>query len=272
MPKFTEPKRLRHLLTVNAYDLQVNPVAQREFRPAHAAAIAKKWDIEKFQEPHVNRREDGSLYIMEGQHGTHAYKEVYGKEGVDNLPVKVWIYDGLSEQEEAEFFLSLNDKKAVNAMDKFKVAVVAGHEVECDIDRIVRARECLVGAGFRGNTISAVGTLRTIYTRHGAAVLSDTIGILRDAFGDGSYEAQNLMGVAMVIARYAVKPVEMVKALLTVRAGSKGLIQQAARIRERTGVDRNNATAAALVEIYNKQHRGRARLTNWFATDEADAA
>lgn len=263
------PKRDRHLQWVNANELNVNPAAQREFRPAWAKSILADWDLEKFQEPHVNKRDDGSLYIMEGQHGTWAYREKYGEEGEDYLPIQVWMYSGLSERQEADFFLSFNNKKAIPLMEKFKAAVTAGREVETDIDRIVRARGCNINNSTTGHAISAVAALQSIYRAHGARTLGDTVGILRDSFGDGGYERGHLLGVSMVLARYGVEPADVTKALLSLRGGSKGLVQRANMMRESMGCTITDATAGAIVELLNKTRRGAKRLPPWFATSAA---
>src|SRR5690606_25127699 len=183
-----------HLQWVKADEIQVNPVAQREFRPAWAHAILDQFDLDKFQVPHVNRRADGSLYVMEGQHSLWAYRQWVG----EGQQVQVWLYDGLSEQEEAEFFLSLNTKKAVDAMAKFKAAVTAGREVECDIDRIARANGCSVSNSKSESSIVAVGALITIYERFGPKVLASTLRVIRESFIDGGFERPVLLGIAMV--------------------------------------------------------------------------
>lgn len=267
-------QRRSHIETVNAHDLHVNPVAQRAFRPAWAAQIAAEWDIDKYQRPHVNRRDDGSLYIMEGQHGTHAYRVVYRQEGVDTLPVQVELYEGLTEQEEAEFFLSLNNKKAIDAMSRFKVAVTAGYSTETDIDRIVRANGAVVTASTdTAGAISAVNALRSIYSSHGGHTLGATIRALRDSFGDQGYERHILLGLAAVIARYGVTEESIVASLAKVPRGSKGLSQAAALNREAFGCTIVEATSAAIVDAYNKGRRGKAKLPSWWhVADEADAA
>lgn len=265
------PKRTRRLEWVNALDLQVNPVAQREFRPAWAATILAEWDLEKFQEPHVNKRADGSLYIMEGQHGTDAYKKKYGEDGQDYLPIQVWLYEGLDETAEADFFLGFNNKKAIDAMSKFKVGVTAKRAAEVEIDRIVRAHGCYVGnTGGRPNSIQAISALQSIYRSHGTRVLSDTIAALHASFGgEGAFERPCLLGVSNVIARYGVPLDRMVKALASIRNGSKGLIQATNRIREAMGCTIPDAAAAAVVEAYNKSFRGRHSLASWFSIEDA---
>lgn len=261
----SKPARQSHLQWVPADELRTNPVAQREFRPAHAQSILSKFDLDKFQIPHVNRRSDGSLYIMEGQHGTWAYRQWLG----EGQQIQVWLYDGLTEREEAEFFLSLNDKKAVDLMAKFKVSVTAGREAECDIDRIVRANGCHVAQGSDPHYISAVGALTTIYQRHGGQVLGQSLRVIDSSFADGGFERPVLLGVAMVLARYPeADEVRLVKQLSAIRNGWKGLVQKTTLIKEQMGVTQPEAAAAAVVDIYNAGRGGR-KLPSWWREETA---
>ena len=258
-----KPGRQAHLAWVSADDLQVNPVAQRDFTESHARDILAKFDIDKFQVPHVNKREDGSLFIMEGQHGTWAYRHWIG----EGQQIQVWLYSGLTEQEEAEFFLSLNDKKNIPQLAKFKVGVTAGRTEECDIDRIVRANGCTIGkAGPQG--ITAIGALLTIYSRNGAANLGKTVRIIRDSFSEGGFERPVLLGVSMVLARYPdVDADRMVKQLAAIRNGWKGLVQKTTLIKAQMGVTQPEAAAAAVVEFYNAG-RGGKKLPSWWNEPE----
>lgn len=263
-----KPARQSHLTWVDADALKVNPVAQREFRPTWAEKILSEFDLDKYQVPHVNKRADGSLYVMEGQHSTWAYREYFG----EGQKVQVWLYDGLTEEEEAEFFLSLNNKKAIDAMAKFKVGVTAGRPDECDIDRIVRANGCFVGssAGNKNhNGIQAVGALTTIYSRHGAQVLGQTLRIIRDSFTEGGYERPILLGIAMVLARYPDLEVgRLVMRLSAIRNGWKGVIQKTTGIKEAMGCTQPEAAAAAVVEFYNTG-RGGKKLPSWWRSEAA---
>lgn len=260
------PARQSRLAWVNADDLKVNPVAQREFRPAWAQELLNTFDIDKFQVPHVNKRADGSHYIMEGQHSTWAYRQWIG----EGQKVQVWLYDGLTEEEEAEFFLSLNNKKSIDAMARFKVAVTAGRETESDIDRIVRAAGCTVNNSTAPNAISAVGALRRIYDRHGPETLAKTLSTINKSFTDGGYERPVLLGIAMVLARYQdIDRARLVRQLAGIRNGWKGLVQATSLIKEQMGVTQPEAAAAAVVDFYNKG-RGR-KLPSWWR-ETVDAA
>lgn len=256
------PARQAHLQWVPADDLRVNPVAQREFRPNHARDLLHKFDIDKFQVPHVNRRADGSLYIMEGQHSTWAYRHFFG----DGQQIQVWLYEGLSEREEAEFFLSLNDRKNIDPMDRFKAGVTAEREAESDIDRIVRANGCTVSKSRADHSIGAIGALNTIYQRHGGAVLGRTLRVIRDSFGEGGYERPVMLGIAAVLARYSdqIDDQRLTTKLGSIRNGWKGLVQRTAQIRQSHGVSQAEAASAAVVEIYNSG-RGGVKLMTWWA-------
>lgn len=261
MTKATKPARQSHLQWVKADDIQVNPVAQREFRATWAQAILAQFDIDKFQVPHVNRRGDGSLYVMEGQHSLWAYRQWLG----EGQQVQVWLYDGLTEPEEAEFFLSLNNKKGIDALPKFKAAVTAGRDLETDIDRIVRANGCTVGGG-GDNSISAVSAVTTIYQRFGGKVLGQTLRIIRESFVDGGFERPVLLGIAQVLARYStsIDDDRLITKLSAIRNGWKGLVQRTSNLKAAHGVTQPEAAAAAVVEFYNSG-RGGVKLMTWWA-------
>lgn len=258
----SKPARQCHLQWVKADDISVNPVAQREFRPTWAQHLLDNFDIDKMQVPHVNRRADGSLYVMEGQHSIWAYRNWVG----EGQQLQVWLYDGLSEQEEAEFFLSLNNKKAVDAMAKFKAAVTAGRDEECDIDRIVRANGCTISSSKAENSISAIGALITIYQRFGGKILGQTLRVIRESFADGGFERPVLLGIAMVLARYSdsIDEARLISKLGGIRNGWNGVIQRANSIKSATGATQVESAAAAVVEFYNSG-RGGVKLMTWWA-------
>lgn len=256
----SKPARQSHLQWVSADALKTNPAAQREFRVSWAQAILSQFDLDKMQVPHVSRRADGSLYIMEGQHTVWAYRQWIG----EGQQIQVWLYEGLTEQDEAEFFLSFNNKKAVDALSKFKTGVTAGREVECDIDRIVRANGCTIGTSANPTSISAVGALTTIYSRFGGPVLGQTLRVIRDSFADGGYERPVLLGIAQVLARYPEADVaRIVLRLGNLRNGWKGLVQKTNSIKEATGQQQADCAAAAVVELYNAGKGGK-KLPSWW--------
>jgi hypothetical protein len=128
-------EREARLRWVPIAEMRVSPLAQRELNTARVNKILNSFDLEQLGTPTVNER-GGHFYIIDGQHRVEALKGM----GWEDQLVQCWTYVGLSEQEEAEKFLKLNDVLAVHGFAKFKVGVQAGRLEECDIDRIVRAQ------------------------------------------------------------------------------------------------------------------------------------
>lgn len=258
----TSPKATRggHLEWVPLDQIHINAAAQREFSEPWALHILKSFDIDKLQYPTVNLR-DGVYYVVDGQHSLWAYKMWLGS--WEDQKIQCMVHKGLTEAQEAELFLSLNNKKSVSVFDKFRVGVNAGRPEECDIDRIVRANQCVITRNrSQSGAISAVGALRTIYRDHGAEVLGATVRIIRDAYGDAGYEAPILRGVAAVLNRFpALDRVRLQLALHDAHAGSKGLLNSAAAIRKNVGGTQVDAVAQAIVKIYNRSKGS--KLPTW---------
>ena len=154
VPRPDRVEREARLRWVPIATMTVSPLAQREINQSRVDHIVATFDLEQIGTPTVNKR-DGYWYVIDGQHRIEALKQI----GWGDQQVQCWAYEGLTEQEEAEKFLKLNDYLAVNALAKFRVAVQAGREVESDIDRIVRASGLVVSGDKVPGAIRAVGTL-----------------------------------------------------------------------------------------------------------------
>lgn len=245
--------------------MAVNPLAQRELNQARVDRIAASFDVEQIGTPTVNKR-DGKFFIIDGHHRIKAMMEI----GWGDQQVQCWTYEGLSEQEEAERFLKLNDVLAVSAFARFRVGVQAGRTMECDIDRIVRANGCVVTQDQIEGAVAAVGTLCRIYQRGGAKVLGRTLRIIRDAYGTPGLDAAVLDGIGLLCGRYNgdLEDELAVLKLGKIHGGHNGLLGRAEMIRRSTGQPRNQSVAAAAVEIINAG-RGGKKLPSWFREDVA---
>lgn len=247
--------------------MRVSPLAQRELNASRVEHIARNMDLEQLGTPTVNER-GGHFYIIDGQHRTEALRAWLGDE-CDAQTVQCWTYVGLTEQEEAEKFLKLNDTLTVNALSKFKVGVQAGRSVETDLDRIVRAQGlCVTGDKIEGG-IRAVGTLRRVYEREGAGSLSRALGVIRDAYGSAGFEAPVIDGIGYLCGRYNGEldvPVAVTK-LASAMGGVNGLLNNAETLRRQTGNPRGQCVAAAAVDLINRGKGGK-KLQSWWRSDE----
>lgn len=114
----------RDTLTLVAWRLlQPHPKAQRALQGRRVKQLIRDWNPS-----YVNclivaeDREDGGLYIIDGQHRWHAAVGL----GLSNQEVPCLIKYGLTLEEMADQFLGGNDARVVPAFEKHRVGLVAG--------------------------------------------------------------------------------------------------------------------------------------------------
>lgn len=144
--------------------LRVNPLAQRELNRGRVNKLIAEMELERIGNPTVNAR-DGLFWIIDGQHRIAALKEWLGDGAWEDQSIQCWSYEDLSEEEEAEVFLRLNDTLTVAVFEKFRVGVKSGRVEETDIDRIVRAQGLRITREKGNGAIGAVTALRGVYRR-----------------------------------------------------------------------------------------------------------
>jgi ParB-like nuclease domain len=253
-------ERTARLRWVPLKRMRVNPLAQRTLNQARVTQLAASFEVEQIGAPVVSHR-GGWFYVIDGQHRIEALKLWLGS--WEDQQVQCWCYEGLSESAEAEVFLKLNDTLPVAAFAKFKVSVQAGRDAEADVDRIVRALGLRIARGSGG--ISAVATLGRIYSRGGAAVLSKTLRIIRDAYGEAGLDGPVIDGIGLLCQRYDGQLAEerAVQRLSSAHGGVSGLISRAGQLRQSTGNAMAQCMAAAAVEVINRGPGGH-RLPSWW--------
>lgn len=254
-------KRTARLRDVKLEQMRINPLAQRELVPSWVDRILAEFEPEKMQPPHVNER-DGHFWVIDGQHSIEALKLWLGD--WKGQVIQCWTYQGLTSEQESDMFLDLNNKKPVAPLPKFKAAVHAGREVECEIDRVVRAQGCVISAQKVPGGIGAVGTVTRVFRRSSSAVLARTVMIIRDSYGDAGFESPVIDGVGLLCQRYNGELDDSVAVLKLSNAhgGVKGLLNKASQIRQASGVTMSEGVAMAAVDIINSG-RGSKKLPKW---------
>lgn len=260
------PSGVKQLHWVKVADMRVSPRAQRNHKSPGAIAlinhIVQNFDPDRFGTLTVNSR-GGTFWVVDGGHRYNALKEM----GYEDQQAQCWVYTDLSEEQEAGLFLDLNNVRVVSAMDKFKVAVVAGREIECHISDIAHNVGMAVGSG-RAGSIRCVTALIKVYTNGGPHVLEATLRIIRDAYGDSGFSARVTEGIGLFVANYenVFNEAQLVAKLSRKFGGVNGLLGRAEQIRSSHGVAMPIAVAAATVETYNSGRGGSGKLNGWWAT------
>lgn len=257
-------------------EVKVDETVQRNFDENHANRIAKAYDPVLFGLGHVSLREDGYYYVLDGQHRVHAAIEA----GHGDTAILFRVYRGLSHEQEAVLFLQLNaNKKAVGALDKFRLSVEAESPVHLDIARILDSFGLRVAANHTDGGVSAVVALEQIYRGrvgtktapmpHGTAdlpeshLLSRTLHVLVKAWGKNrdAFDGVLLKGCAALLNKHgaAIDAVSLSRSLA--KSGTPALaighIKSLSEIAKKTRV---MAAVEYLEGVYNRGRSAAKRL------------
>lgn len=262
-------KRAAHLVWVPLGLMRIPAMAQRDrINQTRVNGIASNMDLEQLGTPTVNKR--GGLYnVLDGMHRVEGYKAWVG-DGWEEQQLHCWCYDGLTETEEAEVFLKLNDTLSVSAYDKFRIGLNAKRPEEVEIAGLVTKAGLVISRGDADNAVAAVGTLRRVYRRNGAAVLLRSLQIIRDAYGRPGLDALVIDGIALLCGRYngELSAITVVQRLSSATGGLSALTNRARFAQKQTGAPLNQCVAAAAVDIINRG-RGGGKLPPWWKTEAA---
>ena len=253
----------RELRYVPLGKMRIAPYAQRDLKEAWVDHLFANFEPEQLGALEVSER-DGYFYIMDGRHRFETLKRWLG-EGWEEQQIQCWVAIGLTEKDEAETFLRLNDVLAVNVFDKFRIALRALRPVETEINRVVVFQNLNISKQAVPGAISCVGTLRRVYLRDGREALASALRIARDAYGDAGLAAPVIDGLGLLCHRYngVLDETAAIKALASAHGGVNGLLNIAEQLRQKTGNAKQHCVAGAAVEIINRS-RAAKRLPSWW--------
>jgi hypothetical protein len=249
--------------------MKISETGQRVFDQSWADKIFSEFDPDKMSTPFLNHR-DGYYFIMNGQHSINAAWRWLGKMADDTASLQCWVTEGLTEQQEAEMFLSLNTQKNVPTFQKFRVALSAGRAAETEVHKIVKHEKLIISEQDLPGAIGAVGTLLKVYKRHGPDTLGKALRLARDSFGDAGLKAQVIDGLALLCHRYngVLDERSSIEALSNVHGGVHGLLGNAEKLRHKTGSSKPQCIAAQCVDTINRGRAAKQKLVGWFKLEE----
>lgn len=169
-------------------DLQVDDTYQRsiESDPSQRliATIAMRWDWRLCMPLAVSRR-DAEKFVIDGQHRLAAARL---RGDIPHLPCCLATYEGAAD--EAAMFVAANRvRRAINRLDDFHAALVAGDEDAVEVERIVKAAGLRVSRqtgsqSWRPGEVAFTSSIQTVLNRHGERLVLAALTALAQAFSE----------------------------------------------------------------------------------------
>ena len=250
--------------------LEVDPGVQREVSPARVTKIANAFAEHSLGILVVSRRDnrgfaDGSgsvqyrYVVLDGQTRLKAVRQVAGNEET-TIPLMCQVYRNLSRREEAEIFLSHNDRAAVRKIDRFRIALVAQEQWARDINDVVLRYGYEVNPNVAtGRRVTAVAAAEKLYVRpRGLDTLDRTFDTIQRAWNHspGAASAEAILGIGLVYDRHpgAVKWEDLSPRLA--RAGSASrFVGEVKQRRHALGISLAEAAYRYVVQLHDKSRR-----------------
>ncbi|NCC85468.1 MAG: hypothetical protein EOM03_15270 [Clostridia bacterium] len=121
----TETGELGYDAMVGKWDINIDTSYQRNISDSRISTIAKSWQWEAFGRLLVGKREDGRLFIIDGQHRLLAARR---RSDVANLPCVVFHSKG--SDHEANVFLVTNTARGpMTTLQRFKALLIIGDPI-----------------------------------------------------------------------------------------------------------------------------------------------
>jgi hypothetical protein len=254
------------MTTIRPSLLTVDHSVQRAEDGVRVATIAGDFEPGSLGVIHVSKRPDGIYHIIDGQHRVAALR-VLGK---GDVPIPCQIYEGLSRAEEAAMFRRLNNTRQVQILDRFRVRIVEGDPVACDIAELLKAQGwTITKAGARGSFFAVAAMEKVYRAKEGGDpdTCAAVVRIATEAWGHDSnaLRAEIVSGLGVLLRRHP--GLEMTKLITEMgrhEGGPLGLIGQARQLHSIRSGRISDAMAEILVNRYNSRRKIN-RIPEWNA-------
>lgn len=238
-------------------------------RPVDTAWVARKlregFDVKRLGVPTVSARVDGSFIWLDGQNRGALCRSANRGE----IKISMRVFRGLTQAEEADLFLGLNDNRRVQPIYKFMAEVTAGRPHALEITRIAGDLGWVIGDSGKENAIQAVAALSSIFrsSERPGETLHAALEIVTNAWGhtSESVNAHLLYGLASVLNECPEIDQRVLAAKLAKHEGGPGsLLGKGKGFRSVAGCTVAQGVDQVIRAAYNAGRRGN-RLPTWGA-------
>lgn len=227
--------------------------------------LRKEWDVRKVGTIEVNRRDDGSLWLVDGQHR----RDVAIEHGIEELPAVV--HHGLTVESEADLYLGKADAFPQQALSQFAARLRRGDNDARAIKAAVESVGLKIGSDYSmahadDGTVIAINRLERIHQIGGGTALRETLLLAKDGFGldHRAYQQAMLESLFQFWAAYG-KAYDRDRLVARMKeVGVEGISSRAYAIKShgewKTSVD---SIIQAIWRVYHEPKLRSHRLPNW---------
>ncbi len=154
-------------------DKMILDVYQRSLNARNIAAIARNFNEARLGVLVVSERPNGFFAVLDGQHRLAAMRQL----GIQSA--NCIVLEGMSLQEEAEFFRRQSENKQnLRVKDLFNAGIYAG-DVQCmEIQKLLDKYSFRIGGSGQAKTVNALDALNSIVKLYGYEVLEYTLAVI----------------------------------------------------------------------------------------------
>lgn len=259
-----------------ANKLMVDTTVQRPLDQTRVNSIIAKYNPDGLGVIILSSRDNGRYHVVDGQHRVAATVGA----GYGDRTLKCLVYTGLALADEASMFELLNTTRAVNAVDRFRVRVVAGEETAVLLNKLIVNHGWTVRQGKSTGVFAAVASFESVYrgkrggTQENLTTCEQLMGVITQSWGhdpDGA-RAEIVSGVGAVLLRFPeIDFAKLTRELSQVQGGPRPLVGKAKSLRNIRGGTVADSMAEIVVNLVNKGRRTNL-LPDWHSFKTGDAA
>ena len=186
---------------VKPADLMVDLSYQRDVNKIKVANIIKNYNPNAIGVVTLSIRENGDLYIIDGQHRVEALKQL----GYGNTDINAIVFFDLTIEDEARLFVIMNESRTKpKKSDLYKASIKSGDVELIELNNMLNRNNICVGDKPGDGVIRAIGTLHKVNNKIGIINLEKVIKVLLSANGNNStsFQAEYITAVSTIIVKY----------------------------------------------------------------------
>lgn len=244
--------------------INVDHQYQRPLARDHVNRILREYDAMAIGTPDVSKRDDGTYWVIDGQHRLAALIEM----GNGDDPIPCAVYTGLSVGQEADKFFMQSRVRRMHPIDLFKARLFAGDPIALSIQKTATKHGFrITNEGKSGDVLQAPATLEHILRVYGVDRLDEVLKLassvwLQDRTSVPSYL---IGGLNSILTRYPT--IDRTRLVKVLRAEPFDSLQSQAKAMRRFLNDKaQNLYGRAMANTYNKGLR--TKLPDWDASME----